>query len=180
MGGVAESDDLVQRVRALGLAVDVVPTDRFSSATAALLCFPMYMVAHVNVWKRVEKGPIQILEEAFAIGREEARLHIDPRHAEVLHALDDCEDRGVYDRALAALDLWLGRADSSVAEMARAKIADLMAKAALAAGKGLSGRGPRLSDDERLVIGQIAAALDLRDSPEAARILDAVLHSGSA
>jgi len=39
---------LAERLNRLGLRCEDVPTDRLVSATTALTCFPMYMVANVH------------------------------------------------------------------------------------------------------------------------------------
>jgi hypothetical protein len=166
------SDVLVQRLNMLGLACDEVPSDRLTSAVAALACLPMYMVANVHAWTDDTRFEVPLLDlpgsaqirEAFAIGEQEATLHLEARHRKVLggflrHARP--ADRVIYEYALETLRLFLAGADPKVAQAIRVGVARMVVAVAAAAGKGLFGTGSKITPQERACILEIAAVLEL-------------------
>jgi hypothetical protein len=174
--------DLVSRLRMLGLACDDVPLDRVSSPIAALACFPMYMVANVHGWTsdRQFKVPVvnvhglEAFREAFAIGKEEARLPMTAEHRKVVDSmLADVRppDRVIYEYALETLKGFLAVASPAVAERVRVLVTRTVVDVARASGKGVLGTGEKLSPQERECIGHIAAELQLAESMNAAGLL---------
>jgi hypothetical protein len=180
-------DSTADRLNRLGLVPDAlpVPTDRVSSAVAALACFPMYMVANVHGWSGEPQFRVPLLDwpgseavrEAYALGQQEARLEVGDAHRKVLgdllrHAKPS--DRIVYEYALETLRLYLAEATEPVAGALRAAVARGIVAVAEASGKGFLGTGRRVTDEERACIAEISRALDLPASPEAAAALAAL------
>jgi hypothetical protein len=176
------SDDLVTRLRKLGLACDAVPADRLTSATTALACFPLYMVANVHAWTsdRQMKVPLldwpgfEAIRESFVIGAEEGRVEMSREHRRVLGTLLTSAkppDRVIYEYALESLRRFLATASPAVAEQVRVAVARMVVHIAEASGEGIFGTGEKVSPEERACIEQIDAALSLRSSPAAAEAL---------
>jgi hypothetical protein len=177
-------DSTAERLNRLGLVPDVlpVPTDRVTSAVAALACVPMYMVANVHAWSGEAQFRVPLLDwpgseavrEAYALGQQEARLEVGDAHRKVLgdlltHAKPS--DRIIYEYALETLSRYLDSASAPVAEALRAAVARGIVAVAEAAGKGFLGTGRKVTDQERACIGEISRVLDLSASPEAASAL---------
>jgi len=173
--------DLAARLAKLGLHGEV-PTDRLSSATAALACLPMYMVANVHAWTADRQFRIPLLEiagseqvrEGFAIGTEEARMELSAEHRGVLGALlkdPRPADRIIYEYALETLARLLDAATPDLALTLRTAVAQMVVAVARAAGKGPLGSGPKVTDEERACIAQIAASLGLEQAEPAAAAL---------
>lgn len=82
-------NDVIERLNKLGLQCKTVPTHKLSSATTALACFPMYMVANVATWSDDSDRHLKLsnlfnaasLRDAYAIGEQETRLEINAQHA---------------------------------------------------------------------------------------------------
>lgn len=177
-----ETPSLDDRLARLGLTGGPVPTDRLSSATAALACIPMYMVANVHAWTADRQFKVPLIDlpgseqirESFTIGREEAQLDITPAHREALGTLLKATrpaDRIIYEYALDALRLLLAKASPDLAHTVRVAVGRTVVAVARASGKGPLGSGPKITPEERACIAAIAAALDLHREPEAASAL---------
>jgi hypothetical protein len=176
---------ILERMARLGLHATELPTDRLSSATSALLCFPMYMVSNVHGWTDDRQFLVPILRahgfeaarEAFAIGQVKAELEIDDAHEQVLAsflAAARPSDLLVYEYALETLRLFLEVAHPTLAEAVRDRVAATVVHVANAAGKQLFGRGDPVSPQERECIRQISRTLDLRRAAAAAAALDSI------
>jgi uncharacterized protein DUF4440 len=179
------ADDLVTRLRNLGLECDTVPTDRLTSATAALVCFPMYMVANLHAWTADSQFKVPVLDwhgfealrESFVIGREEGRLEISPEHRRVLGSLLTSAkppDLVIYEYALETLKQFLTAAESGVGDQVRSAVARMVVTVAQASGEGLFGTGEKIGPEERACIARIDQELSLRSSPAAAAVLQQV------
>lgn len=180
---VASDDGLAARLAKLGLRCESdPPLDRLTSATAALACFPMYMVANVHAWTGDRQFRVPILDmpgsesirEAFTIGKQEAQLDLDPEHRRVLGTLMTASkpaDRVIYEYALETLRRFLDVATPELALTTRAAVAQMIVAVARASGKGPLGSGPKVSDEERDCIAQISEALGLESSEVPADIL---------
>ena len=165
------TDEVVSRLHMLGLKCDDVPPDRVSSPIAALACFPMYMVANVHGWTSDRQFKIPLIEiqgleanqEAFVIGKEEARLEMTAEHRKVVDSMLTVRppDRVIYEYALETLKLYLAVAGADVAEQVRVLVARMVVDVARAAGKGLFGTAEKVSPQERECIAHIAAELRL-------------------
>jgi hypothetical protein len=177
-------ESLSERLTMLGLVPDAVPvpTDRITSAVAALACFPMYMVANVHAWSGESQFRVPLLDwpgsenvrEAYALGQQEARLHVGDEHRKVLSGLlthARPSDRIIYDYALETLKAYLTSASPAMAEGLRVSIARGIVAVAEASGKGFLGTGRKVTDEERACIAGIARELDLGTSTEAATTL---------
>jgi hypothetical protein len=174
---------VTERLRKLGLKPGGdVPTDRIDPAIAALACFPMYMVANVHAWTDDHQFRVPLLDlpgseqvrEAFAIGQQEARLPLDEAHRKVLGALLSHArpaDRIIYDYALETLRDYLDQASPAVSAELRGAVARMIVAVAESSGKGFLGTGRKVTPEERHCIHEIAAALDLDRTPEAAEAL---------
>ncbi len=172
------TDTLVDRLNMLGLRCNEAATDKLSSATAALSCFPMYMVANLHAWTGDRQfhlpvvdipGSEQILE-SFAIGKQEAQLEITRDHRAVLGSLLSAakpSDRVIYEYALETLRGFLDTATPDVVLATRLAIAQMIVAVAKAAGKGPLGSGRKVTDEERLCINHIADMLGLRQTEAA-------------
>jgi hypothetical protein len=166
----------------LGLTCHELPVDRASSAIAALACFPMYMVANVHGWTSDRQPTVPVLDipgseairEAFAIGREEARVDVTDEHRKVIDSMLTARpaDRVVYEYALETLKQYLSLAQPAVAAGLRAFVAGAVVDVAAASGKRTFGAGEKISPQERECIAHIADELQLRDAPKAQEILD--------
>lgn len=177
------ADSLAARLGKLGLRGGAdVPTDRLTSATAALACFPMYMVANVHAWTGDRQFRVPVLDipgseqflESFAIGKQEATLELEREHADVLGTLMSSSrpaDRIIYEYALETLRRFLAAASEDLALTVRVAVAQMVVAVARASGKGLLGSGPKVSDEERACIRQVAEALDLEGAEAAAAAL---------
>jgi len=176
---------IAERLGMLGIPCDDVPTDRLTSATTALACFPMYMVANIHAWTKESQWTLPLLDipgweairEAFAIGREEKALHLAPEHR---HALGTMlgkarpADRIIYEYALDTLAMFLSQAAPDVAEGIRTAVAKTVIAVARASGEGLFGTGEKINRHEFELIQQIAERLDLAAVPEARKLLDKI------
>jgi hypothetical protein len=174
--------EVVSRLHMLGLKCEEVPLDRINSPIAALACFPMYMVANVHGWTSDRQFKIPLLDiqgleglrEAFVIGEEEARLEINPEHRKVVDSMLSIArppDRIIYEYALETLQRYLAIAQPAVGARLRTLVARMVVDVAKASGKGLLGRGEKVSPQERECINHIAAQLRLTDVSSAAEIL---------
>lgn len=183
--------DLLARLARLGLHCDQLPLGELSSATVALACFPMYMVANVHAWTPERQWEVPLvnlpgaesLREAWAIGRQESALQDEDHvpmsrdHRRVLGSLlsgAKAADRVIYEYALETLGLYLEMADPPIADHVRTAVARMVVAVAQASGKGWFGTGEAVSAEERTCIEQIDGALNLRRSPAAAQILDSL------
>lgn len=175
-------ETLVDRLNKLGLHCDAAPTDKLTSATAALACFPMYMVSNLHAWTKDDQFSVPIFDipgfeairEAFALGREERKLPIEKPHAEVLKSLlsgAKPSDLVIYEYALDALAQFLTAADAKLADEIRGAVAQMIVRVARASGEGLFGTGEKVSRHEEACIRNIAERLNLRSSPAAAEAL---------
>lgn len=179
------TNSLVERLNRLGLKCDEVPTDRLTSATTALSCFPMYMVANVHGWEHESQWQIPLVDvpgfeairEAFAIGRQEKHLEISKEHRRVLGTMlgnAKPADLVIYDFALETLADFLDLATADVAEQVRHAVAKTTYAVASASGEGLLGTGEKINRHELEVIQHIAETLKLNESAEAKAILDSI------
>jgi hypothetical protein len=179
------AETLVDRLNKLGLTCQAAPLDNLTSATAALACFPMYMVANLHAWTKDEQFSVPIFDipgfeairEAFSMGREERKLPIEKPHAAVLKSLlshAKPSDLVVYEYALETLKQFLDGAAATVADQTRTAIARMIVRVARASGEGLFGTGEKISRQEESCIKQIADVLSLRTSPAAAEALKKV------
>lgn len=173
---------IVQRANLLGLTCDELPTDQMTSASAALSCFPMYMVANLHGWTSetqwslplVDLPGFEAIREAFAIGRQEKRLEMTVEHRRVLGTLlgpVKPSDRVIYEYALETLQAFLKEATPELADGIRTAVAKMVIAVAKASGDGLLGTGQKISREEGKTIQYIAAILDLRQSEKAEEIL---------
>ena len=176
------SDQIVARLRNLGLECDELPLDRLCSATAALACFPMYMVANVHAWTDDKQFQVPMLElpgaeairEAFAIGKQQSKLDISKEHRDVLRGLlagAKPADRMVYEESLETIRLLLEVAEPAFADQIRTGVAQMIVAVAHAAGKGFLGTGEKISPEERACIRQICDELSLCEAKGAAKVL---------
>jgi hypothetical protein len=167
----------------LGLECQDVPPDRVSSPIAALACFPMYMVANVHGWTSDRQFKVPLLDiqgleafrEAFVIGEEEARLEMAPEHRKVVDSMLTTArppDRVIYEYALETLKQFLGMAQPAVADKVRTLVARMVVDVAKASGKGIFGTGEKVSPQERECISHVATELRLKDTAQAAEILN--------
>lgn len=179
------SETLVERLNKLGLKCEAAPADRLTSATAALACFPMYMVANLHAWTGDDQFRLPLFDvpgfeairEAFAIGREEGKLAIEKPHAAVLKSLlsgAKPSDLVIYEYALDTLHLFLAAADPRAAEETRTAVAKMIVRVARASGEGLFGTGEKVSRHEEACIKSIAERLNLRAVPAAAEALEKI------
>jgi hypothetical protein len=166
------SGSLFDRLEKLGLKCDHISLDQITSATAALACFPMYMVANVHHWTDAQKirlpvvnlpGP-DALREEIEIGKQMASWEIADEHRRVLATLLSSakpSDRVIYDYALATLKQLLDEAGPALAETLRTGIARMIVAVAYASGDGILGTGEKVSAEERSCIREINAELGL-------------------
>ena len=176
-------DELHARLEKLGLICDDVPLDRLTSATVALACFPMYMVANVDAWTDDTQWQLPVagglpgseaLREAFEIGKQERGLEMTRAHGRVLGTLMTGmkpSDRVIYDYALETLRLFLTKADANVAKHVRDSVARSILAVARSSGEGFFGSGKKISAQEKACIDLISEELGLRESDLAAQIL---------
>ena len=176
-------DQIVARLRKLGLSCETLPFDDLSSATLALACFPMYMVANVHAWTNDEQFQLPVagglpgaeaMREAFAIGRQERGLQISRAHRHVLGGLLTSakpSDLLVYEYALETLRMYLSEAAAEIGTGLRLGVARSIVAVAKASGEGLFGTGERVSSEEKTCIEQIAETLELTGNPKAAQVL---------
>jgi hypothetical protein len=179
-------EPLTHRLEKLGLACDHFSLDRVTSATAALACFPMYMVANVNVWSQPQRPSmipvvnlpdLEALREAFEIGKQESRWEIDDAHRSVLKAMlaaPKPADRIVYEYAVETLRLLLLEAGPELAETIRTGVAQMIVAVAHASGEGFLGTGEKISDDERTCIRKINTELGLDQTQAGAWLMERV------
>ncbi|MHC4403293.1 MAG: hypothetical protein ACYTG0_26850 [Planctomycetota bacterium] len=176
---------LVSRLQKLGLSCDEVALDCLSSQTAALMCFPMYMVANVHAWTSATQFQVPVVDlpgseairESFVIGTQEGRLDISKEHRRVVSSLlthAKPSDRVIYEYALETIALFLSAADPTVVAQTRTAVARMIIAVAKASGQGLLGTGEKISPQERACIEQIAAELHLRDTQDAAQVLQEI------
>lgn len=172
-----------ERLRKLGLPTDDLPRDRMCSATSALCCLPMYMVANTPAWMENEQRRTKIsrllgidaLRESFAIGQEEARFDISSEHGRTLHQLLIAArqtDVIVYEYALKTLAMFLEDAADDLIETIKMLVARGMVAVATAAGESSFGAGEEPSPSQRDCIRQVVFVLKLNDSPSASATLD--------
>jgi hypothetical protein len=172
-----ESDLLVERLNQLGLVCQTAPIDQLTSATAALACFPMYMMAQAEaLFAAPGKKPANSASmlEAFSIGRREGLLDIEPLHAQVLAQLLESSrpsDRTIYDAALTALAAFLAGTTAEVRANTCTFIAQSIVGVARASGGGWLSGEPRVNSAERQCLDAIDRALGLTKVPAAAAAL---------
>lgn len=175
-------NEVIERLNKLGISCDSIPTHSLASATAAISCFPMYMVASVAKWTDAENGPLKLkdlfgvasLREAYALGEREAELEIDSEHAKILHTLlTDSKPPTlvVHEYALETLRLFLSVADRDLVEIIRIAIARMMVSVAMASGEGWFGTNGAPTDEQRKCIRLIGEQLGLQQSQTASTIL---------
>jgi len=176
---------LLNRLDKLGIKCTDVPLDRLTSATTALACFPMYMVANVHAWTKEEQSSVPLLDlpgfeairEAFAIGRQEKSLDLLPEHRQLLGTLlqqAKPSDRVIYDYALETLVLFLNQAAPQVVQQVRTAVAKMIVAVANASGEGLLGTGEKINRHEHDLMEHIAETLRLRESDDAKAALQAI------
>src|SRR5262249_57806704 len=130
------ADPLTVRLEKLGLCCDHISLDQVTSATAALACFPMYMVANVHLWTGDTQFSVPIvnlpgpeaIREAFEIGRQQAQWEITDEHRRVLATMLSApkpSDRVIYEYAIDTLRMLLAEAGPTLAEPLRTGIAPL-------------------------------------------------------
>src|SRR3954471_10737354 len=86
------ADPLTVRLEKLGLDCDHISLDQVTSATAALACFPMYMVANIHLWTRDEQFRVPVVNlpaaeevrESLEIARQQAQGDLSEPHRRVL------------------------------------------------------------------------------------------------
>lgn len=166
------AEPLTVRLEKLGLDCDAISLDTVTSATAALACFPMYMVANVHLWTgdcqfRVPvvnlPGSEEILE-SLEIARQQAQWDLSEPHRRVLATMLTSAkppDRVIYEFAIETLRLLLSDASVVLAETLRTGMAKMIVAVAHAAGKGFLGTGEKVSAEERSCIRLINAELGL-------------------
>jgi len=180
---------LLDRLETLGLRCNHISLDQITSATAALACFPMYMVAHAHLWSDDESRRTPILKlpraetirEAFTIGRQEASWDINSEHRQVLKALLDSSrpsDRATYEYALELLKDLVEAAGPELAESIRNGVARMIVAVAKASGDGFLGTGDLVSHDELACIRRIETTLGLPQAEAAAWLLDQLARTG--
>lgn len=169
---------LLERLEMLGLETEEIAHDRLVSATAALTCLPMYMVANVHAWTEDEQFRIPLLEfpgvealrEAYVIGQQEKYLDLERPHRRTLASLlshaRPC-DRVIYEFALDTLELFVESVTPELANVIRAGVAKTVVAVAKASGEGIFGTGRKVSPEERVCIERIATALHLHENPDA-------------
>ena len=173
----APVDPLLTRLEKLGLKCNHISLDLVTSATAALACFPMYMVANVHLWTgdRQARMPLvnlpgfEAIREALEIGRQQSQWELTDDHRAVLGMMLSAAkppDRVIYEYALDTLRQLLDEAGPTLADAIRFGIARMIVAVANAAGKGPLGSGEKVSPEERGCILMINAELGL-DQTEA-------------
>lgn len=186
----SNTPSLLGRLETLGLRCDHISLDEVTSATAALACFPMYMIANSHLWS--ESGPArpsilnlpgpESIRESFAIGQQEATWDISADHRQVLKALLDApkpSDRATYEYALETLKELLAVAGPQLAETIRNGVARMIVAVAKASGEGILGTGELVSPDEHACIQRIDTALQLTQAEAAAWLLDKLEETDS-
>jgi len=178
-------DTLQERLNRLGIECDEVPTDQLTSATTALACFPMYMIANCHAWTKGKQWEVPLLDipgfeairEAFALGRQERSLEVAVEHRHLLGTLlksPKPSDLVLYEFALETLASFLNQTTPEIAESVRTAVARTMIAVAKASGEGLLGTGEKINRQEFKTIGHVAERLNLRESESAAALLDAI------
>jgi hypothetical protein len=178
-------EQVTGRLEKLGLKTDDLPLDRLCSGIAALCCFPMYMVANVHAWTSERQFHVPLFDlpgsekmrESFVIGEQEGAFEISKPHSRILSSMIATArppDRVIYEYALDTLSEFLELASPQLGESIRTAVARMVVAVAEASGKGLLGSGAKVSPEERECIDQIAEALDLKQSGEAARALESL------
>jgi hypothetical protein len=178
------SDDyrqLVETLNKLGIACQDVALDKLDSASAAVCCFPMYMVANAGTLvddpqskdKQRDLLGIGKLRESFVIGKRESNMQqafeFRADHLETLHALltPGPLDQVAYDDALEAIRLFFSCAEPRVVAVAKQAIARMIASVAHAAGEGLFGSGHEATAAQQQCIRKLRDALALDREPSA-------------
>eukprot|EP00913_Durusdinium_trenchii_P035326 g33056.t1 len=176
---------LVERLNRLGLECDDVPTEDLSSATTALACFPMYMVANGHAWEKEKQWQIPLVDipgfeairEAFAIGRQERKLDITSEHRQLLGTMlgnAKPADRVIYEFALETLLQFFEVASPEVVEQIRVAVANTIVAVASASGEGLLGTGEKINRHELAAIQHISSVLNLNESAAAKEVLESI------
>lgn len=166
------AEPLTMRLEKLGLACDHISLDQVTSATAALACFPMYMVANVHLWTRDEQFRVPVvnlpgfeeIRESIEIARQQAQWDLSEEHRRVLASMLTSAkppDRVIYEFALETLRQLLATVSATLAETLRFGMARMIVAVANASGKGLLGTGEKVSAEERSCIRLINAELGL-------------------
>jgi hypothetical protein len=166
------ADPLTLRLEKLGLACDHISLDQVTSATAALACLPMYMVANVHLWtdQRSSRVPVlnlpgvEEIREALEIARQQAQWELSDDHRRALGLMLSASkpaDRVIYEFALETLRLLLAEVGGPLAETLRTGMAKMIVAVAYASGSGPFGTGEKVSPEERSCIRLINAELGL-------------------
>jgi hypothetical protein len=172
----SKPEPLIERLEKLGLACDHISLDEFTSATAALACFPMYIIVNSHLWSPVRNTSLLsripntiAMLEAFEIGKQESSWEISEEHREVLGTMLSSprpSDRIVYEYALETLKHLLNAAGAGLAETIRTEVARMIVAVANASGDGFLGTGVKISEDELFCIRWLNVELGL-DQTEA-------------
>jgi|GEM_PF-1357598 hypothetical protein len=178
---------LVETLNKLGIACEDVALDHLDSASAALCCFPMYMVGNAGTLvddpqskdKQRDLFGIAKLRESFVIGEREADMqqavefHAD--HLKTLRGLltPEPSNQVTYDGALEALRLFFLCAEPPVVTVAKRAISRMIASVAHAAGEGLFGSGHEATAAQQQCIRKLRDALALdRESSATAELAE--------
>lgn len=176
-------DQVIERLGKLGIRCDTLPLHKLSSASAALSCFPMYMVASVANWSddsdRKSKlsylFDVASLRDAYAIAEQETALAIDTEHAAILHGLLTEAKPPllvIYEHALETLAMFLSIANPDLTELVKTAVARMMVAVAKASGNGWFGSGGEPTDAQRKLVRLISEQLTLQRSPTASVVME--------
>lgn len=168
-------ETLKRRLVKLTLPEAEVPLDEFCSATSALACFPIYMVATASQWMQDDDDRTKLLNlvgfselrNAYAAGKVEARLEISDLHAKTLEDMvrhAKATDVIIYDFALDTLSQYFQLATDEQVERTKQFIAKGVSKVAATSGEGWFGRGEDASRDQQACIEEIVERLQLASS----------------
>ncbi len=175
--GLLATDLLEARLGLLGLTCESVPTDHLTSATTALACFPIYMIANAHVW--ISGKSYDAPEEELPSAKEfladlEPACPLEPAHRELLNTLRfgaKAPDRVFYEYALETLDLFLRKTSPKVADQTRLLIAQGLIRMAEATAK-TSASTARVGSAERAYLQHLIVNLRMSETPAALEILD--------
>ena len=146
--------ELISRLNKLGIKCEHAPsTDRIDAPIAAVVCFPMHMVAGTSVlidstdqdqmsFKKLFQ--ITAVREAFVIGEQENSLPVSDADVKVLDemlAFHRSADIIIYEYALDTLSLYFTMANADVVDLLKTVIARSVVAVSKAAGEGWFGSG---------------------------------------
>lgn len=175
--GLLATNLLDARLGLLGLACESVPTDRLISATTALACFPVYMMANAHVWISAElyNAPEEELPGARELLSDlEFASTLEPVHQKILDTLRigaKAPDRVFYEYALETLALFLQQATPPIADQTRLLIARGLIRMAEATSKTRATTA-RVGSAERAYLQHLIVNLRMSETPDALEILD--------